>query len=280
MSARIHVGGPVLTAHAMRHLPGVIDGIGENGFDLRLMELLSVACGARHCTLFQRTGQSLTPVLAVSLDGTDLAHRQFALYLGDAYWRGDSFLASTMQAIGADGYSLDHIDTAAMPDAALREHIYDVTHIGQRLLLCWRSADVEMGLSMLRADEQGSITPEQLSCMTALSGTLVSLLDKHLAWAAAPDTSRALTSLPDIEGTLRRSDVPLPRREVQVCARILYGISTTGIALDLGIAEETVMTYRKRVYQRLSVGCQRELLIWYLRQWSSRRAPRPTHLLN
>jgi DNA-binding CsgD family transcriptional regulator len=66
----------------------------------------------------------------------------------------------------------------------------------------------------------------------------------------------------------------LPRREAEVCARILYGMSSVGIALDLSVSEETVKTYRKRAYQRLNIGSERELLTWYLARWSRWRGHR------
>src|SRR5690606_16731246 len=62
-----------------------------------------------------------------------------------------------------------------------------------------------------------------------------------------------------------------PKREVEVCARILHGMSSIGIALDLGVSEETVRTYRKRSYQRLQIASERELLVWYLDLWSTWR---------
>ena len=52
---------------------------------------------------------------------------------------------------------------------------------------------------------------------------------------------------------------------------MLYGLSTVGIALDLEIGEESVKTYRKRAYQRLRIGTERELLTWYLALWSTWR---------
>jgi DNA-binding CsgD family transcriptional regulator len=75
-----------------------------------------------------------------------------------------------------------------------------------------------------------------------------------------------------IEGCLALSSPRLARREAEVCARILYGMTSLGIALDLGIGEESAMTYRKRAYNRLNIGSQRELLLWYLDQWASQRA--------
>jgi DNA-binding CsgD family transcriptional regulator len=63
-----------------------------------------------------------------------------------------------------------------------------------------------------------------------------------------------------------------------VCARVLYGLSSTAIALDLDVGEETVKTYRKRAYQRLAIGSERELLNWYLAQWSRWSAGQPDRL--
>ena len=68
----------------------------------------------------------------------------------------------------------------------------------------------------------------------------------------------------EIENTVATSSFGLPRRELEVCARILYGISSEGIALELGISEQTVITYRKRTYERLGIATSRELLLWYL----------------
>jgi DNA-binding NarL/FixJ family response regulator len=65
----------------------------------------------------------------------------------------------------------------------------------------------------------------------------------------------------------------MPQREIQVCARMLYGYTSAGIAGDLNICEATIRTYRKRAYQRLSIGCERELITWYLRTWADWNTP-------
>lgn len=66
----------------------------------------------------------------------------------------------------------------------------------------------------------------------------------------------------------------LPAREAQVCARILFGLSSAGIALDLSVGEGTIKTYRKRAYERLEMGSERELLIWYLSRWKCWKSER------
>ena len=51
----------------------------------------------------------------------------------------------------------------------------------------------------------------------------------------------------------------LTKRESEVCERILVGFTSTGISLDLDIAESSVNTYRRRAYGKLGIATQNEL---------------------
>jgi DNA-binding CsgD family transcriptional regulator len=103
---------------------------------------------------------------------------------------------------------------------------------------------------------------------------LMSVLGKHADLRQTrPNVAQALTALEEIENCIVATNA-LPRREAEVSARILYGLSSVGIALDLSVSEETVKTYRKRAYQRLAIGSERELLTWYLARWSRWRGHR------
>jgi len=85
-----------------------------------------------------------------------------------------------------------------------------------------------------------------------------------------PTLVGALGSAAEIESCLRATS-DLTHREAEVCARVLFGMSSIGIALDLCVRECTVKTYRRRAYQRLSLGSERELLTWYLARWGAWR---------
>jgi DNA-binding CsgD family transcriptional regulator len=104
--------------------------------------------------------------------------------------------------------------------------------------------------------------------LAATGGVLAAIVRKHIEAAngrVAP--AEPLASLSAIEQRIAQCTV-MPSREVEVCSRILFGLSSAGIAIDLDISETTVKTYRKRAYHRLSIGCERELLTWYLRKWT------------
>jgi DNA-binding CsgD family transcriptional regulator len=104
--------------------------------------------------------------------------------------------------------------------------------------------------------------------LAGVGRALSAILDMHLvALRATSPSAEPLSSLCTIEQCLAEAS-DLPRREAQVCARVLYGLSSAGIGIDLDVGETTVKTYRKRAYRRLSIGCERELVTWYLRTWS------------
>jgi len=52
----------------------------------------------------------------------------------------------------------------------------------------------------------------------------------------------------------------LTSREADVCAAIIRGVTSEGIALELGVGLNTVLTYKKRAYARLNISSQNQLM--------------------
>lgn len=100
--------------------------------------------------------------------------------------------------------------------------------------------------------------------LVGAGGALSAIVRKHVN-AASVDLApqNPLSCRKTIERVLA-GNTALTRREIDVCSRVLYGMSSAGIAIDLNLSETTVNTYRKRAYQRLSIGCERELITSYL----------------
>jgi DNA-binding CsgD family transcriptional regulator len=271
MSLVANVVKQSVSAPALQRLPDIIDALGRDDFGTELIGMLNVTIGAEHCSVFRLDRHTPCEVVAVSRDGTDTAHRQFSRYLSGAYWRGDPAMVETIQGVGSDDFIMVRTDTKALPVGEFRSIFYGAKHIRERILLCGGTSECAIGISILRPEERGLATEQELFELGNLSSTLISLLSKHAGMLSRrADLSLALTSLCEIEATFKMTDVHFSPREAAVCARILFGISSIGIALDLGIGEETVLTYRKRAYQRLNIGSQRELLLWYIEQWGRR----------
>ena len=63
-----------------------------------------------------------------------------------------------------------------------------------------------------------------------------------------------------VAGRMERAFPLLTRRENQVCARTLIGMTAEAIALDLGVSETTVLTYRRRAYERYNISSAQEMI--------------------
>lgn len=249
----------------------MIEIVGGDRFQSRLLSYLHTRFGAEHCAILRFSSDRPVKIAAVSLDGTNTAARQIDLYLNN-YWRYDPTMIEASHVRDEEHANLMRLDVDSLPPSGLRDLIYRKHHISERLLLCGSAAGAVVGLSILRSDESGKFTDSQISELNGVARLLLSLVGKHADLVTRQsELSLAVTSLPLILECMASAPENLSRREVEVCARILYGMSSIGIALELDIGEETVKTYRKRAYQRLGIATQRELLVWYIERWSEQR---------
>lgn len=132
------------------------------------------------------------------------------------------------------------------------------------------------GLAFLRTSRQGPFTESEIDRIRSASDPWLSLLAKHkilLLAHRSGDPSDALLAgdVSQLEEKLRQYMPTLSRSERKVCARILRGMSTPGIALDLNLQDGSVATYRKRAYRRLGIGTRLELIRLFM---SASRADR------
>jgi DNA-binding CsgD family transcriptional regulator len=251
-------------------LAQIINSIGDESFHDGLLSFLHRNIGAEHCATLAFTSDRPVKVGAVSLDGTDTAGTQVDLYL-KSYWRADPTMVAAHSMVGQTPSRLDRLNIAALPPSDLRDLIYGRTHISERLLLSGSVAGAGISLSILRSEQRGTFTDDEVSRLEEMAHTLLAIIAKHAALARGQrDLSVALSSLEVILDCMAHAPEGLPRREVEVCARSIYGISSFGIGLELDIGEETVKTYRKRAYQRLGIATHHELLLWYVKRWSER----------
>lgn len=155
--------------------------------------------------------------------------------------------------------SIDSDEDPALTTALRHFHIID------RAMIYGRSADDLYAVTVMRSEELGSFTLAQIKALETHADVLIAICAKHasLHWDR-PRGVKIFESVEVIEATIKAAAWGLSVRELQVSARILYGISALGISIDLGLGEDTIATYRKRLYARLSIGSRHELMQKYL----------------
>lgn len=253
-------------------LAHLVDCIGQDRFGPALASYLHSLCGADHFAAFRMGRDELREVAACCVQPEHTARDQVERYVKQGLWKTDPAMTEAQRCVMGPSPTLIHIDFSDHGYDALRPRVYP--HVRDRLLLCGRSVNGAFGLSVLRSDPHSPFATEAMEKLGQAAELLMAMLGKHAdVCQSRPNVAQALTALPEIESCIGATS-DLPRREAEVCARILYGLSSVGIALDLTVSEETVKTYRKRAYQRLSIGSERELLTWYLARWNGWSAER------
>ncbi len=103
-------------------------------------------------------------------------------------------------------------------------------------------------------------TESEIQRVQDLAELLSALTVKHTRMAGVLSHFQTRDSqLSDLESRLKLINPSLTQREGQVCARILLGMTSEGIGLDLDLSTQTILTYRKRAYSRLNITSQNEL---------------------
>lgn len=241
-----------------------IDTVGTDGFARATVRALDRLAGVEHYAAFGLDDDNVTLLSAASVHGDDTALAMGNLYTMPDICRRDPTIPMAKRASGDGDVVMLRVDPARLDDAQLREQVYLSRGVCDRVFVCGRRGEHWYGVSMIRTRRRGAFSPEDIGCIRAMADTWLSLIAKHdhLAGSvrAAEPAAALLGSVADIEARLRELMPTLTRRETQVCARILRGMSTPGIAIDLALREDSVATYRKRAYRRLMIGTRFELI--------------------
>ncbi|WP_245313185.1 helix-turn-helix transcriptional regulator [Bradyrhizobium macuxiense] len=244
-------------------LVNLLEAIGTPSFASVLGAFLHALCGARHFLAFRVGKEELTELQHCSF----FPKHRSAFYSEAVNWQRAPLIIEAQRTVKGGKPALVYMD-AGYVESAGKCH----WSVGRdRLVICGRCASGDFGLSILHDEACSPFSPEAIDKLGRKAALLISFLGKHVdACDERCSVDGALSSLPDIEACIiARSSVP--PREIQVCARILFGLPSSDIAQDLSVSEQTIKTYRKRIYQRLGIGSERELLTWYLRQWTQWR---------
>lgn len=239
-------------------LASIVSVIGEPEFPSKIFAIMSASVGVDYCSLYRKSGCELVELGA---EGALPAGQEERVRNHVRYVVNRSSM-SAQETVSTETFRTVNLDGPGEGT------------VGQRpcegaLFSARRNKDV-FSICILRGPGNDPISPPALQWLKDATEFLVAAMSRHAALTLEkPDLVPALSCLDKIEGCVS-GDGSLSKREGEVCARILYGLSTCGIALDLGIGKESVMTYRKRAYARLRIASQRELLVWYLTKWSNR----------
>ena len=232
-------------------LSSVVDVLGTNSFGEQLLQFFQEAIGADYFSAYRMQNYVLSKVISASTKCIDVPDEYTGTYDINRKFRHFSSTCTKVELYNPGSILGDASSDSQYP---------------QGILILGSKFDSQYCARILILRDRPSLSGDELAALHEVADLLLSSVARHHELSVAkPNPFTALTSLEVIEDRILDTQA-LSKREAQVCARILGGFSTCSIATDLGIGKESVMTYRKRAYQHLGIGSQRELLLWYLEQ--------------
>lgn len=253
---KLSLRGAFQAASLFNALPSVITSIGYPEFSTKLFEAIRVVAEAEYITVFISGRQSTAKILvAENLGNLGRCKKSATLYL-ERYWNFDP--ANTVNT--RDRHDLGiwylHIKANDLPNAEYRSACYHALGLAERFSLIQSRGEETMRVNLYyhsRSDGAKTCFEQVTEC----APLLMAAIWRHYDCVASFDRSHASDTF---RSRLERVAPSLSRRELEVCTFIAAGLTSEGIAIELGVGVNTVLTYRKRAYARLGISSQNELM--------------------
>jgi len=235
----------------------VVDSLGTSKFPVELVRCLHSVAGAEHCVIYCLRPKGIDIISAASLDGSDDASSRAMAYVNEGLWKTDQGFAQA--------YSEGRARRSGSMRVEKKRPARDTLQILEKVFLFGARRNL-YGISVLKNRCNTHFSDAALRCLDALAEFVVSCCDKHVdhRGRVVETVGTKLESIAHIEERVRLWGRNLTNREQQVCSRILYGLTMEGIAIDLGIKPESVITYKKRAFLKYGIGTRHELMRHYL----------------
>jgi DNA-binding CsgD family transcriptional regulator len=227
-------------------LAGLVGCIGEGDFAPAALAELNRCLPVGSWTVYRLRPEAaprlhLAATLAQRHDCTADAWRCYT----DGLYRGDTTFDAARRALHRSPAALTHLRRDEV-QGDHRRAIYTHNRLSERVSLVQQQADAALlCVNLYRYDDQPPVGDGELGELLAAAPLLLACVSRHLAlqarWAPADPLA------------------DLPRREREVCERLLRGMTHDGIAADLQLSATTVRTYRDRAFERLGIRYRQEL---------------------
>lgn len=290
-------GHQVLHSAASQMLASTVDRLGGSGFATGLLQDLEVVLPAASWSVY-RTGHRCKPTLFLSASRgvPDTTQDCWWAYLSGPYRSDRTWGRAFDEAPFAQPETrLCHV-TAAEVQGDHRARVYEAHGVAERVSVVEHETDGSVfAVNFYRHQHQRAFSDQQIGAFESVAPVLLALTRKHLVLShslplstgvatgyglrtrsdaavqvvdATDASARHPTGAPvsiggDGRAVLRmrlvRLQAGLTDRELDVCVRLLQGMTHEGIASDLGLSVPTVKTYRNRAFGRLGIHFRNEL---------------------
>uniref|UniRef100_A0A9E8A1J5 LuxR C-terminal-related transcriptional regulator n=1 Tax=Bosea sp. NBC_00436 TaxID=2969620 RepID=A0A9E8A1J5_9HYPH len=238
-------------------MPRVIESVGRSDFSGGLFDIARRFTGTEIVTAFVAAPDGEVHTLLAEnhynsgQPALDIARRYVS-----RHWRADPANAIPLDdGDGADCWGV-RMKAGDIESSAYRSECYLSVGLSERFSLLQRREAGTMRLSIYRRRKE-SFSEAEIDNLVESAPLLMAALWRHYE-VTKPAGGRGAAR--DFHARLEKAAPELSKRERDVCALVAAGLTSEGIALELGVGINTVLTYRKRAYARLGISSQNELM--------------------
>lgn len=234
--------------------------MGQTDFEAQFLSHLQDVVPAASYAIY-RTGRQSVPTrfMSASWGVADTTRACWNAYLSGPQ-KNDQTLGTP--ALENGHAMLCHITDKEIP-AQHKALVYEPHGVKERLSVIQQEAASVFAINFYRHVHQRPFTDAHLSDLASLAPVLLTLVQKQIA-LSTPQAPSVVRDVGHWMDKLSARHPTLTAREVEVCARLLTGMTQDGIASDLGLSLATVKTYRNRAFARLGIHFKNQLFSLFL----------------
>lgn len=155
------------------------------------------------------------------------------------------------------------------PDIKLNSKVFQIysrSKISEKFYYLIHRNKQIVQFNLYRAEDKGRFKKEEIEKLKKVLPFLTHLACLRFQICGAGEYQRR--SRKAMVSQLKQQKVPdfanLSNREVEVCDLIIYGLTTEGISVELGVSVSSVKTFRNRAYRKLNISTKSELFVMIL----------------
>lgn len=214
-----------------------------------------------------RTWADQPPVLLFShsFRRPDVTRKCFLAYQNGIYLQDRSFDA-VRSCQQRDNLVLQHLRADEFKNPQHREMIYTRNRVCERLSVTRNEQDGSVtSVNLYGHEDHISYTDRHIGHFEALAPALFAGIERHISLCSEPAFAGSAPGDADNPGAssarlfLEELSAGLPSRELDVCERLLQGMTYDGVAADMQLSRPTVITYRNRAFGRLGINFKNQL---------------------
>ena len=233
----------------------IVDAIGKEAFCDSLSNFCEATVNAAEVALFYFPANAQPRCLSTDVT----VHEAVVEYVKGAYRRDANLKRLSSRLSGQNEFAIGSLHVNQISDAGYSKLFYQRTGVEKKLSVVAQTGNGLVYGNFYRRPNQPDFDKQDIRRLQTVWIFCLSCFRQHvrIASISVPNFKDRQARLTVVRKFLHVEG--LSQREADVTSRIVLGYSTTAIALDLNIAENTVSTLRRRAYEKLGICSQNEL---------------------